>query len=143
VDRRTPERRRRDRHARRRVSRRAQGGSEHHARRGRAACPAERLPRAGRQGGRDGSVVAWSGTRTRERRALRVRAVHQPHSRSSRLSRFDGGLRRGEGAPLRSAGAAERGAQPRRCVRPRARPSSCGPATHHRLQPGAARRTGG
>ena len=36
--------------------------------------------------------------------SLRRRAVHQPHARPPRLSRHDGGLRRGEGEALRVAG---------------------------------------
>ena len=59
----------------------------------------------------------WKCPRTRSaqgrvrRGGFRGRRVHQPHARSSRLPRQHAGVRRGQGAPVRVAGAAKR-----RCI---------------------------
>ncbi len=97
---------------------------QHHARCARGASPA-RAVQVRRRGCRgDGGVLARPRPGARQRRRLRLRAVHQPHARPPRLSRHDGGLRRGKGAAVRCAGAAGRGAQSRRPLRRSASPGS-------------------
>ena len=101
------------------------------------ACSTGRSWRGARARG-DGGLVARPGAGARERRALRLRALHQPDARPPRLPRHDGGLRRGEGAAVRHA----RARAPRCSTSTtRRRASSRGGwrarRAHHRLQPSA------
>ena len=68
---------------------------------------------------------------------VRRRAVHEPDARPSRLSRDDGGVRRGEGAAVRVADAARGRDQRRRRVRPGPRSTSCARARAARARPTA------
>ncbi len=85
------------------LARRLATGSEHDAGRGLVAGNAGQDALRRRASRRDGSLLARTRSGARERRRVRCRAVHQSVARSSRLSRDDGGVRRGQGAPVRVA----------------------------------------
>ncbi len=100
-----------------------------------------RAPRArgaaggGRRVRRHGGLLARARPAAGERRALPHRSLHQSHSRSSRLSRHHGCVRRGQGAPVRVAGTHAAHHQHRRSVRrPTRRRGRRRPADRHHAQ---------
>ncbi len=111
------------RHARQRTRRRARSLGAHDA--GRRGGPRDARPaaRRGRAGGGHGSLVARARSGARQRGRIRRRAVHEPHPGPPRLSRDDGGLRRGEGEAVLLADASRLRAQCGRSVRPQRSPT--------------------